>query len=220
MRTLDAASLDYVSDEPGVVVRYLIWFTAKNRTTGDPESMGLWTGDEDRTYTIDSTPRDYVGAGTVVRIEPFTFRQGTEVRMQTVHLSILTPEVETLIRGYEPRGAGVEIHQVLFSTVTNTKVGTPTLVFDGTIEKSPITIPEQGGEASLELTLASSTRVLTRTLPQSWSHSTLSLRSGDAIARWADLSGDVEVQWGELRAGQLSVAERERRKIERILKAK
>lgn len=201
MRTLGSSALTYVQSHPGVCAKYLIWITGKNRTTLVDETMGLWTGDDHETFSIGGS-RLYYGAGTVVGIEPFTFRAGLEVRMQTVTLSILTPEVEQAIRGYEPRGASVEIHQVLFDTATNALIDTPLIVFDGYVEELRITTPELGGEASLEMTLASSSRVLTRTLPQAWSDASLKLRSGDRIARFADVSGSVDTAWGEYRVGQ------------------
>jgi hypothetical protein len=214
MRDLSPTTLAYLDSGNGICARYLLWFTARNRGTGAPEEMGLWTGDDNETFALDGG-RFYHGAGQIVQIEPFTLREGLEVRMQTVRLAALSPEVAQLIRGYDPRGASCEIHMALFDPINNALSDTPWMVFDGWVETVSLPTPELGGQASCEVVLAASTRALTRTLPQSWSDATLRQRSGDRIARHADMSGSVETVWGELRDGQTRTSwpDKKRRKV-------
>lgn len=203
MREFSTATLDYLSSATGICARFLLWFEARNRTTGVAETMGLWTGDDNETFSIPGRgARFYYGAGVVAQIEPFTLREGLEVRMQTVRLATLTAEVAQLIRGYDPRGAVCEIHMALFNPASNALSDAPWMIFDGWIETISLPTPEIGGEAVAEVVLAASSRALTRTLPQSWSDATLRQRSGDRIARYADMSGSIETIWGEMREGQ------------------
>ena len=66
MRTYDTLTANYLAARAGTVIRILIWAEAKNRSTGLTEALGLWTGAEDRAFTVEGGSRNYVGAGTVM----------------------------------------------------------------------------------------------------------------------------------------------------------
>jgi len=125
---------------------------------------------------------------------------GLVVRMQRLTLSPLSPEVAQMLRGYDPRLAPVEIHRALFYPESRELVAEPRRVFKGWIDQAPITTPAIGGAAMAEVSLASAARALTIPLAAKKSDETQRRRGGDRFRRYADVSGQVEVWWGEARA--------------------
>lgn len=199
MRSYDAPTLAALQTRAGICARILVWVVARNRISGDPEALGLWTGAQDREFTIGAETRLYVGAGPIMDIPPIVMQSGLDVRMQRMTLSPLSPVVADLIRTYDSRLAPIEIHRALFSTDDGALVAAPHRVWKGFIDEAPVKQAEAGGEATCEVTAASSARLLTRTLPLKKSDATQALRSGDRFRRYVDVSGSVDVWWGEKR---------------------
>lgn len=184
-----------------LAIEVLIWVQAKNRETGLPEELGLWTGFEDRAFTIDSEARTYFGAGTVLEVPDLISQAGLGVQMQTAALALVTPEVEQLIRGYDARQAPVEIHLARFDPETNALIDT-TRAFKGWIDEAAVREGVKNGEASLTTRMASSARALTRKVPLRRSDAAHQVaQPGDAFFRYADVSGAVSVWWGMKRGG-------------------
>jgi hypothetical protein len=205
MRTYDAPTLAALQTRAGVIARVLVWATARNRGTGLPETLGLWTGGYDRSFTIGGTPRTYVGAGALTKVSPIVLGTGLTVRMQRLTLSPLSQVVVDLIRTYDARFAPIEIHRALFSTGDGALIAEPHRIYKGFIDEVEIKQGEvmagEGGDASCDISVASTARLLTRTLPLKKSDETQKLRSDDRFRRYVDVSGSVEVWWGERRSG-------------------
>lgn len=199
MRSFDTATAAALA-APSIVARALVWIRAKDRTTGTEETIGLWTGEDVASFTINGQARTYYGAGALLAIEPIVSQAGLVVQMSRMTLSPLAPEVAQAIRGYEPRLAPVEIHRALFDPDTMGLVAEPHRMFSGWIDEVVLTTPEAGGTATCEVTLASAARGLTRTLPLKKSDESQKRRSGDRFRRYADISAAVDVFWGEKRA--------------------
>lgn len=204
MRSFDAPTLAQFQNRTALVARILIWAVARNRSTGLDESLGLWTGAQDASFTIGGTPRTYAGAGSIMEIAPIVAQAGIAVRMQRFSLSPLSPAVAALIRTYDARFAKIEIHRALFDPVTNQLVSEPHRLFKGIIDEVALPIDPKSGEVRCDVTVASSARYLTRTLPLKRSDATQQRRSGDRFLRYVDVSGEVDVYWGE--GGPASVA--------------
>ncbi|MFN3575364.1 MAG: hypothetical protein ACK4TJ_00030 [Tabrizicola sp.] len=205
MRSFDAATLAQFQGRTALNSRILIWATARNRNTDAPESLGLWTGAQDETFTIDGSPRVYVGAGSVMEIPAMTAQSGVAVRMQRFSLSPLSEEVAALIRTYDPRFGSIEMHRALFDPVTGVLVAEPHRIFKGIIDEIDLPVDPTSGEVRCNVTVASSARFLTRTLPLKRSDASQQLRSGDRFLRYAKVSGEVDVYWGEKRPAGGSV---------------
>lgn len=174
----------------------LIWIEARNRDTGAPETMGLWTGSDDATFTIGGVARVYHGAGAVLDVPAIQSQAGLVVQMQTVGLNIITPEVAQLIRGYDARGAKTEIHLARFNPETSGLIDV-SRVFKGWMDQAEIVTGPKGGSDSLTASLANSARALTRKVPLRVSDAAHQrAQPGDRIFRYADVSGTVEVFWG------------------------
>lgn len=179
----------------------LLWIEAKNRETGVTETLGLWTGSEDRQFLFGSVTRLYHGAGTVLGVDDLVSRVGVGVQMQSARLGLLAPEVEDLIRGYDARQAPVEIHIARFDPENHGLLDV-TRVFKGWLDHATVSDGAKGGNASLVARLASSARSLTRRVPLRRSDTAQqAAHPGDAFLRYADVSGAVSVWWGMKRQG-------------------
>lgn len=197
MRTYGPTLAQHFADRKPVRLRSLIWITARNRVTGAAETMGLWNGDDHMTFTIAGQARTYYAAGSLIDVDDISGAVGIEVRMQSAVLSPLTPEVAQAIRGYDARLAPIEIHRAAFDPDSHVLMDEPHRVFTGWIDGIDLTEAADGENAECRITMSSVARDLTRTLPLKRSDAGYSLRSGDRIARYADVSANVPVFWGE-----------------------
>lgn len=198
MRSFDAPTLAALQNRTERMMRVLVWVTARNRGTGLPEELGLWNGGYDRSFTIGGVPRKYVGAGALMQIPPLVYQVGLTVRMQRLSLSPIDAAVAELIRTYDTRLAPIEIHRAVFDPSTTLLISEPHRLFKGIVDEMEVTVDAKG-EAGCDVTVASSARFLTRTLTLKRSDASQQLRSGDRFLRYADVSGEVDVYWGEKR---------------------
>lgn len=198
MRTLDAASLAYIGGQTDIIARHLVWFQARRFNSGAIETGGLWNGDDATTFTVGSENRVYQGAGSVLGIDPIRSGVGLEVRMLSITLSDLTPEVAQLVRGYDVRLAPVEIHRVLLDLASRTLIAPPMPVFLGWVDESSIV---DGGDTSeVRLNLASDARRLTRPAPLYRSDAAMRQRNPtDRFRENTDIGRNIPVWWGRER---------------------
>lgn len=195
---LNSAALDLLAAREGHVHRWLLWVQAKNRSTGVTEELGLWTGEDNRTFTVDAQSRTYYGAGGLIGISDLVYEAGTNVRMQTLTLGPLTPEVALLLRGYEPRLSPARLHLAIFDPDTMSVLDIDRK-FKGWIDAAPIRTGKLGSPTTCEITLASNARAGTKTLASKKSDQTHRLRNDDRFRRYTDISGAVPVWWGQKR---------------------
>jgi len=197
MRDFSSATIEHLIARSGVKSRLLFWISARNRETGTTETLGLWTGDDSEVIEIDGIARTYHGAGSLLGVDPIVMQVGVQVRMQRVMLSPLAPEVAAAVLGYDARLAPVEIHRALFDPVSGLLIAPPDQVFKGWVDQLEMPVPAVGSEGMATMTLASSARILTRTLASKYSDASMQMRGGDRLFRYADVSGSVPVYWGE-----------------------
>lgn len=197
----DQASSDLLTGGGGRRPDVLIWITARNRDTGAAETIGFWSGEDNRTITIGGEPRDYIGAGAVLSVGNITYAQGQDIMRWQFRLASVRPEVRTAFLSYEPRGAGVEAHQLLRAPVSHAFVGTPRRIFLGEIEdvkpvRAAVTEP-----SDVTFSCASVQREMTRTLSLTKSDEDQSRRQNplgpDRGRKYAVLTGTRRVSWGE-----------------------
>ncbi|MFE3839657.1 hypothetical protein ABNX41_21770, partial [Rhodobacteraceae bacterium PA1-206B] len=74
MRTLPAAVAAHLAARKPLLVHQLLWISARNRTSGAVETLGLWTGEDHQSITVGGQSRTYYGAGAVLGIDPVTQR--------------------------------------------------------------------------------------------------------------------------------------------------
>ena len=194
MRSYDAATTDAIG-AAGVDARTLVWITARNRTTGEPESVGLSNLDDHQTVTIGGDDRLYYGAGNLLGLDPIQAGVGLDVRMQRLTLSPLAPEVQQALSVYDPRLAAVEIHRALFEPLSGVLVAEPVRVFRGWVDTLEIDLSDT---ATATLSLASASRALTRTLTLKKSdEAARRIAPNDRFREYSDTGADVSVFWGE-----------------------
>lgn len=197
MLTYPTAVAAALAARGGICARVLVWLSAKNRDTGAVETIGFWSGDDHRSFTIGGQTRLYYGAGAMLDVGQVTRETGLTVRTLDVSLSPIAPEVQMAIRGYEPRLAPAEVHHAFFDPASGALLATPTRVWKGWIDGVQIQTPEEGGEASCTVSIASNSMVLTRKVPLKKSDESQRRRNAaDAFFKHADISGQTRIVWG------------------------
>lgn len=176
-------------------VENLVWVTARNRTTGAPEALGLWTGVDHQNFTIAGQARAYFGAGAVLQVPDIQATVGLEVRRYSIGLSAVSPEVEMLIRGYDPKFAPVEIHRAEFDDNGNL-LAEPERIFKGMVDGTPIITPAIGGEATATLDVVSNAVMLTRWAGVTKSDQVQRKRQDDRFRKYGSIAAKVPVVWG------------------------
>jgi hypothetical protein len=197
MRTISPALAAHLAARRGYCIRLLLWAAPKDPVSGLPEEIGIWSGSTNREFTIQGTPRLYLGGGGVLQVATIVSGVGLDIRNQRATLNGLFPEVIEIMDQYSAIQAPIEIHRAFFATDTLELLDEPHRLFKGTIEKAPKTRAEAGGTPAVELTMVSTARNLTMTLAARQSDANQQLRGGDRVLRHADLSGEIPVVWGE-----------------------
>lgn len=205
MRDVDPAFMNALVNAPvrGLVARRLAWFVAKNRTTGAPATVGVWTGSEDLNITVVDgrtgllVSRPYIGGlalesiGDVPRVSDFT------VQNVDLNLSQLADAAQQLIRQYDVRMALVEVHDLLLDAETGDQVAPAQLVQLGRVDEAPIKTPRVGEAGSLVIkSITDVISMLTRKNSRKSSYQGQAVRQND---QWGKDSGVVstwKVPWG------------------------
>lgn len=193
MRAL-SASIQNALAADGVVSRVLVWFQARNRATSEVETIGLWTGADNRQITVEGQARIYYGAGNIIDVPPVVYKTGLDVQVYRLGITSITNEARQLIRAWDPRFAAVEVHRALFDPLTRALIGSPHRVLAGMIDDVEVSRPPAGGQASCYLSVVTTARLLTHGLPNKNSNANQRRISSDLFLRYAD--AQAEVWWG------------------------
>lgn len=196
MRAFAPAVMNHLKARSSVDVRFLIWVSARNRSTGAITPVGIWSGEYDRSFSIGGAARLYKGGLGTFAPPAIHYGVGLDVRMLRIPFASIAPEWETVFRDLDARLARVELHRVFFNPQTGLALGAPDRLFKGRVDEMPISRPALGQEAQGELVIASTARMLTRSVPVLKSDASQRQRGGDRFARYADVSGSVTIKWG------------------------
>lgn len=202
MQVRDPETAAWLAARRPVLVHHLVWIAARNRTTDEIETLGLWTGADHQEFSVEGELRPYVGAAGIVALPNIVSGTGTDVRSMRLRLAPMAPEVELAIRGYDARQAPIQIHRLLTDPDTMAPIGIPVRRFRGWINSLELVTAADGEEGRCDLTLVSSARAGTKTLAQKKSDASQRLRQRpgggeDRFYQYADVSGAVQVKWGE-----------------------
>ena len=206
MKSLSSAQLTYRQARAGVSVHVLLWIAAKNRATGEIETIGIWSGDDHRVFTINSVGRTYFAAGSLLDIGDVISEIGYDVRSLDVTLSSVSNEVIVATSSYDARLAPAEVHIAEFDTETNQLIEVDLeRVWKGWVDEAPSVTANQddngqpAGDSTLTLPLVSAARGLTKTLTQKFSDPSQRLRNpADGFFKYADVVS-ADVWWGQNR---------------------
>lgn len=198
MRILAPEISASLNTRQGVKPRVLWWVEARNRTTGQKETVGFWNGDDHQSFVINGQSRLYYGAGNVLGYGDATFEAALNIRSFAVTTAYLTPEIELALRGYDTRFARTDVHLALFDTATNNLVAPPVRVFKGWINKVKLKTPKVNETGSATVELVGHTRLLTKRLASKRSDQNQRLRNGDDFFfNDVSMTGTVTTAWGE-----------------------
>ncbi|MDO5614523.1 MAG: hypothetical protein Q4G14_14945 [Paracoccus sp. (in: a-proteobacteria)] len=200
MRQTDPLKIAHRATRTSIHADILVWISARNRTTGAIETIGLWSGDDHQIFRIDGQDRLYYGAGNLLECEPIQATTGLAVRSYELRLAANSPEMQLAIRGYDPRFAPVEIHRAEYNAA-GALLGAPERLFRGWIDEAPMTTGADGDDDDLRLRVVSEARALTLFSGATKSDAVQSRRGGDRFRRYGSVVEQVEVAWGEHRRG-------------------
>lgn len=207
MRAVDTATYNALvaAPESGLVERNLVSFFVRSLDGASSKTFCFWNDLDTVTIAVvDGTTgatvsRDFVGDGSILSIDRIPLTSDLTVRTVKVTLSPIHETVEDMARGYDIRGARVELHRCLFNPQTGAVIGTALCHFVGKINKAPFSTAATGEESSLPIDVVSHTRKLTRTNPAKKSDETQRRRSGDRLRRYTG-TANVKVWWGKEKA--------------------
>lgn len=207
MLDLPPALLAHLQSRGARHARLLVWITARDRSTGLPETRGFWTGADHRVFSIGGEDRTYYGAGSLIRIAPLVGEGGVNVRNTRLSFSPISDEFRSAVQGYDTNDAPVQIHVANFDPATRQLIAEPQRRFKGFVKGLDFTRGVLGGEATCEVVVQSAARVLTRSLPLKKSDAALRARHpGDGFRQYTDVSGSIETVWGEARGAAPATA--------------
>lgn len=199
MRSYSAAVLARLQARDGIAVRLYVLISGRNFETGAVETLGLWTGSDVTTAPLGGRTFTCYGAGGLIGVDAIVMEPGVGVRTRQISLSSLSPAAELAMRGYDTRLASVEVWRALLDPLTLRPIDPPHRLIKGVAYRLEMPRPAEGEEAACTLTVASGI-ALTRTLSARQSDEDQRRRQGDRFFRYADVSGSVQVYWGEARA--------------------
>lgn len=188
---LSAAGLTYLQGaREGVVAREMLWVEATDN--GSPAPLGLWSGDDHQTITVDGEARAYFGRQGLLSCDTLVDSEGTDVRTLLITLSGTSQEAQELIKGRVIRRARAQVHIALLDPVSHL-ITSVELAFEGFVNRAPQFDAALGGTSHAEIELASVAREMTRPNPLLNSHEAQSQRLGDAFMQY--VSVDVTTPW-------------------------
>jgi len=207
MRSIDLDTYDALVGAPdnGITSRDLVYFFVRSLDGESTTQFGFWNGLDTVTISVLrgdtglSQSRVYHGDGSLISMDRIPLTSDLTVRTVKVVLSQLHATVQDMVRGYDIRGAKVEIHRGVFDPQSNALVGAPICHFVGKVNKAPIQTPAVDQEGSISIDVVSIVRELTRINPAKKSDETQKRRSGDRFRRYAGVA-NVPVWWGEEKA--------------------
>jgi hypothetical protein len=198
--------------ERRLVARDFLWIKARTFDTGEPFSYGFWSDvgnvaapvlDPD---TNTDVVRNFEGAGSLIEVSDIPLVSNISVWNATITLSQIDEAVESVVRGYDLKQAGVEIYRGLFSPETRNLVAPAFCRFVGFVDDIEITTPEEGEAGSIVLTCASHTQEMTRSNPDTRSNDSQKCRTAsDNFYQDTTTVGEWEFFWGG-KTGKLDTA--------------
>lgn len=189
----------HASRDRGIAPVFFFWIEAKNRDTGAPETLGLWTGDENiprnvQTPTGGLTTREYLG-GTNLSVANMKLVADLTDEPVTVSMSQIAAATQQLVRGYDVRLAYCEIHAT--SWVGGEFSSDPQLQFIGIVDDVQIGTPEVGGQGSIGLIIRSElmTQLLAPNPAKSSDSHQKRRQAGDRFSEYSGTMQARKVQW-------------------------
>ncbi|MBZ5760283.1 hypothetical protein LAV84_06940 [Rhizobium sp. VS19-DR104.2] len=215
MRTLSANNYAALQARR-LVARDFLWLKVRTLLEGAPFEYGFWSDVSNVSAPILdpntglAVTRNFEGSGTLIQISDIPLVSNLTVQNITITMSQLDDGVANIVRGYDLKQAGVEIHRGLFDPDTRQLIDAAIPRFVGFVDEVVITTPKEGDEGAIELTCAPHTQELFRSNPETRSQDSQVLRRGDDnFFQDTTTVGDWEFFWGR-KTGKVQTAAAQR----------
>jgi hypothetical protein len=203
MRNVDSAVLAALAQRV-LIARSFISIEAKEFETGAPAIARFWNDIGNviapvvDPETLEPVEHTFVGSGSLIRVDPIPLVADLTVRKVTATLNQTNDIINDYVRGYDLKGAKVQIHRGLFSPANRGIVTAAEIRFVGEIDEVTINTPAVGQPGSISVTMVSTTRELTRTNSAKRSDEDQQQRApGDRFFKYAGVAGEWEIFWGQ-----------------------
>lgn len=179
----------------------MMWIEARDRASGEIHGIGLWQGEDPESirvtdmFTGVTEPRPFLSLG-IISVGSIRYETGLDIRPVSVTLSSLSEPVEAAFRLYEARGARTQIWRRSYDPESRLPLGEPEARFKGFVNSAPMERPEPGGEATIEVQLVSTARLLTFPSERKKSDEAQRLRGDDRWRRYKGTTRAWDVPWG------------------------
>lgn len=185
--------------DAGIRPVYFFWIVGKDRSSGAAQPMGLWTGDEDITVSVQdptggTSSRHYLGGCNLV-VDGIQYVADLTDNPITVSMSQIAGPVQQLVRVHDVRLAYCELHS---TTMTGGALTSPPdLDWVGIVDEAPIATPSVGSDGGIALSVRSELMsMLTATNPAKSSDAHQKRRqAGDRFSEYASIIHSRKVQW-------------------------
>lgn len=203
MRTVQANVLTAIAKRE-LVARDFITITARNFSTGLPEVANFWSdigpinASVIDAVTLAPVVRTYVGSGTMFAIGDIPLTSDLTIRSINAALNHVNDAVNNFARGYDLKGAPVEIHRGLFDPINRNLVAAAELRFVGFVDDVNFVTPPEGGDGQIKVKLVAHTRELSRANAEKRSDESQQRRSaGDRFFQHASVVPEWDQFWGQ-----------------------
>lgn len=173
----------------------ILWhMVGRNRSTGAPETLSLWTGAEDRIFTVDGINRTYLGDGSIIQVPPISYQAGIEVQYYEITLSGASPSVREAFFVHDMRFAKVEMHVAFFTTDRIfIDLWRP---FKGSVAEPDLSRASVGGNQVYNINCVTTARDLTIPMAATRSHEGMQITNpGDNSWKFTASVPNVEPRW-------------------------
>lgn len=188
--------------DKGLVPRQFFWITVRDRESGEPVDLGLWSGDEDIVLDVLSgstglpESRTYYG-GVNLEIGEITRVSDLTIQSLDVSFSAIAPICKSIVFEHDPRLAKVEVHAGWLDTVTREITDEPEIDFLGEVDGAPVTTGSVGQDSNITLKVVSDAiSMLARKNPRKRSYEAQKRRSGDEFGKYRNSTQSWHVKWG------------------------
>lgn len=192
-----------------LVARDFLWFVARNRITGAPESVGFWSDLENVTAfvlnpdTLTPVSRSYYGAGGLISIDDIPAVSVIQVQDVHIRMSQLDEMVDNAFRLYDIKQARVEIHRGLFDPISHDLVAPAIVRFVGFVNLVEVHTGAENEDGYVDITCVSHTQELVRSNPATRGHEDQLQRApGDNFFIDAAVVPEWDLEWGETKGAQ------------------
>lgn len=201
MRYLDPGFITALQGtrEFGIAPAHFLWIIGKDRDTGAASPMGLWSGDEDITVSVEIpggglASRSYIG-GCNLDVQDLRYVGDLTDNAVTVSISQIADAAQYLVRGLDVRLAYCEIHAT--SMTGGAFVSAPQLQWVGIVDDGPISTPSVGDDGGIALSIRSEMMTMLTSINPAKSSDAHQKRrqTGDRFSEYAGTINSRKVQW-------------------------